>query len=373
MRFLTRVSIRNYKSIESCDVELGDLTFLVGPNGSGKSNFLDALAFVSDALRKTLREAVRDRGGPMDVFRRQSLPDTMSIRLDFALPDVGMGFYRVVLVGGPRQVGVLEEQCVIGSDEFHLIQGWHAGERSGPGPGSTAGLHLMFASGELVFKPVYDALAEMSFHNLAPDAMRIPHPPDAGDRLRRDAANAGSVIERLAIDDKPRLERIVQYLSAVVPGITDIATGPGGVPRFHHGEWFDANAMSDGTLRVLGILLALFNRGTESPLVAIEEPEIALHPGASEVLLDALREASEKKQLIVTTHSPDLLDLVNLDSETVLAVANSGHGSVIAPINRVNRDILREGLYSLGELLRDEQLKPDPTVTTSALSDLELP
>ena len=48
--FLTRVRIKNYKSIKACDVELGSLAFLVGPNGSGKSNFLDALRFVAEAL-----------------------------------------------------------------------------------------------------------------------------------------------------------------------------------------------------------------------------------------------------------------------------------------------------------------------------------
>ena len=61
--FLTRVRIKNYKSIKACDVELGSLTFLVGPNGSGKSNFLDALRFVADALRDSPEKALNDRVG----------------------------------------------------------------------------------------------------------------------------------------------------------------------------------------------------------------------------------------------------------------------------------------------------------------------
>jgi predicted ATPase len=67
---IRRVVIRNYKSIAACDVELGPLTFLVGPNGSGKSNFLDALRFVSDALRDTLEHALRIRGGIREVLRQ---------------------------------------------------------------------------------------------------------------------------------------------------------------------------------------------------------------------------------------------------------------------------------------------------------------
>ena len=70
--FLRRVGVRNYKSIESCDVALGALTVLVGRNGSGKSNFLDALRFVSDALRKSLDIAISDRGGVNEVRRRST-------------------------------------------------------------------------------------------------------------------------------------------------------------------------------------------------------------------------------------------------------------------------------------------------------------
>ena len=60
-RLLTRVLLRNYKSIAACDVSPAQLSFLVGPNGSGKSNFLDALRFVADALRFSIDHALRNR------------------------------------------------------------------------------------------------------------------------------------------------------------------------------------------------------------------------------------------------------------------------------------------------------------------------
>ena len=67
---LQRVMLKNDKSIEACNVELGPLAFLVGLNGSGKSNFIDALRFVADSLRATLDHALRDRGGINEVRRR---------------------------------------------------------------------------------------------------------------------------------------------------------------------------------------------------------------------------------------------------------------------------------------------------------------
>src|SRR5260370_34502868 len=72
--FLTRVVLRNYKSIASCDVRLGPLMFLVGPNAAGKSNFLDGLHFVNDALVRSLDHAFRERGGSRRVFHQPAGP-----------------------------------------------------------------------------------------------------------------------------------------------------------------------------------------------------------------------------------------------------------------------------------------------------------
>jgi len=85
--FLTRVVLKNYKSIAACDVRFGPLTFLVGPNGAGKGNFLDALRFVADSLRSSLEHALRDRGGINDVRRRSGgHPNHFGLRLYFLCP-----------------------------------------------------------------------------------------------------------------------------------------------------------------------------------------------------------------------------------------------------------------------------------------------
>jgi predicted ATPase len=78
-RCVTRLALRQYKSIEQCDIELSPLTILVGRNGAGKSNIVDALRFVADALRNTLEYAIRERGG-IDQVRRKSLGGLRPIR-----------------------------------------------------------------------------------------------------------------------------------------------------------------------------------------------------------------------------------------------------------------------------------------------------
>jgi len=85
--FISRVRIKNYKSIASCDVRLGPLTILGGLNGLGKSNFLDALAFMTRALATTVEEATDERGGLDEILRR--VPDqarSFSIGIEAGMP-----------------------------------------------------------------------------------------------------------------------------------------------------------------------------------------------------------------------------------------------------------------------------------------------
>src|SRR5712675_808775 len=113
MSFIRRVTLRNYKSIASCKVELQRLTFLVGPNGSGKSNFLDSLRFTSDALRTSLEHALRERGTIREVRRRSGgHPNHFAVRLDFDLPGGGSGHFSFRIGAKPSGgFEVQNEEC----------------------------------------------------------------------------------------------------------------------------------------------------------------------------------------------------------------------------------------------------------------------
>lgn len=159
--------------------------------------------------------------------------------------------------------------------------------------------------------------------------------------------------------------------ASVVPGIRGVrsfAVGPKETLEFRQltrgasEPWtFFASNMSDGTLRALGVLVALFqtdSSGRRRPLVAIEEPELALHPAAAGVLLDSLRDAATQTQVLVTSHSPDLLDDEELPSESVLAVVASDGVTRVGPLDEAGRTAMLDRLYTAGELLRLDQHLP---------------
>jgi len=388
--FLTRVIVRNYKSIAACDVVLGPLNFLVGPNGSGKSNFLDTLRFVTDALRTSLDHALRDRGGIKEVRRRSGgHPTHFVLRLGFKLPTGESGHYAFRV--GARQPGgyeVQNEECVVESDmlpggkAFFEVRGGEVVKTSVKfAPAATTDrLYLVNASGLDEFRPIYEALSRMGFYSLNPDQMRDLQSPDAGELLTRDGGNLASVLAYLDSQNKPAKKRIEDYLGKVVPGVRGVdakVLGPKETIEFRQvvagseAPWrFLAANMSDGTLRALGILVALFQSSNGSrrrvPLVGIEEPEVALHPAAAGVLLDSLRDASTHTQIVVTSHSPDLLDDAKLDTNSILAVGSEDGTTQIGHLDEAGRSALHDHLYTAGELLRLNQLAPDPAAVKDA-------
>ncbi len=380
--FLTRVKLANYKSIKSCELAMQPLMFLVGPNGSGKSNFLDALRFVSDSLDHSLDHALRERGGVQEVRRRSGgHPTHFSIELTFQLPRGGSGSFRF-RVGARPQGGfeLQEEACKfwdgqLPGGEFHYLveKGVLIESSMSVAPPVAADrLYLSNAAGLPGFREVYDALTHMGFYNLNPDRMRDLQSPDSAPLLLRDGRNLTSVLGRMSQEDPDARERIEEILSVVAPGILGVDVrhfGPKETLEFRQrvagakDPWrFYAAGMSDGTVRALGVLVALFQPGTVArgrpTLIGIEEPEVALHPAALGALMDGLREAALSTQVMVTSHSPELLDFWDGDPDALCAVRSVEGVSHVAPIDRASRMALRDDLYRPGELLRQNQFIP---------------
>ncbi len=213
---------------------------------------------------------------------------------------------------------------------------------------------------------------EGNFYNIFPNILRQPQKPSTEKILTDDGSNFATILRKMR-KEKKYFADLLAALNRVVDGVGDIRVGEAGgylITELRHtdfGEkpsktgkppWFSLAQESDGTLRMLGMLVALYQSQPRHTLVALEEPENALHPGALAVLSDVLREATRRHQILVTTQSPDLISRFNVDELRV--VERQGSGTQIGTIDEGQRKFIEEQLFSSGDLLRIEGLRCEP-------------
>ena len=372
---IREVHIRNYKSIGQATVAMGGLTILVGANGAGKSNFLDAMAFVSDCLTDSVELAFKSRGGLASVRRRSGgHPTHIGIRIvaDLGPHKVADYSFEIAAEKG-EQFSVARERCHVeefmGPAHFFEVERGHFKTPiEGIRPSVALDrLALFAASATPEFRPVYDFLTGMRFYSIVPSELRKLQPPDAGEVLRADGANAAAVLKRIKSDNPDRYRRINSLLAAAVSGIQSAdhkSVRQWETVEFRqdvgqkHPWTFDAMNVSDGTLRLLGLLVAIYQPG-RATVLGIEEPEATVHPAVTEQILEVLVDAARFRQVVVTTHSPDLLDFPDLQDDQLRVVTNPQNTTVIADLADTSRRAIREHLYTTGELMRAGELEGD--------------
>jgi predicted ATPase len=369
-----RLRLTNFLSYRDATVELGDLVALVGPNASGKSNAVAAVKMLRDIPLIGLPAALSRRGG-FDQIRHRSHghPYDPAIRIEFTMaPDAPPSFYEIRLrtIGGKRyeikeesgEVHVQNGRCVFrnaggffsAEDKLYLP----GGSKGKPVPSGQSAVTLSMSTGASVVNSV---LSDLQPVEINPAAVADLQDPSSTRTFEPDGSNTASVYDELSAADRRRL---VDELAAVVPGVQRIDVrrfadkmtlafrqdAGGGRTRE-----FLARYMSDGTLRAFGILLAL-QQPKRPGLLVVEEPEVAIHLGALQTMVDILHEHSDSTQVLLTTHSADIVDTLDIDALRV--VWNDGAESHVAPVAAHTRDTVRRGLITPGELLRVDSLDP---------------
>jgi predicted ATPase len=177
------------------------------------------------------------------------------------------------------------------------------------------------------------------------------------------------VLQALARKYGSDLGRLCEILETIIPGTMNVRPVKHGkklslefTQQWGEGKGkqikFEAFVMSDGTLRALGILGALFQKPVPT-LIAIEEPESTIHPEALGTILDVIRMASATTQIVATTHSPELLDADWIEPENIRIVTWGEGVTRVLPLGAASVKALKEHLMGAGEQFRSNALRPD--------------
>jgi len=372
---IKQLVLKRFRSIPSERITFDNPTIFVGRNGSGKSNLVSAFSFLADAMASPL-QAVFDKAGGISTVRNRtsgrSYPLNLGLRVDFGRLNgkAASGFYAFE-VRALKNYGfsVVREQCSVGGAWFDRIGTKFTSNVGGMKPSlDPASLSLPLVGGEAKFAPVLRTLASMRVYSIEPGKLREMQEPDSGVSLKPDGGNVTSVLKEIERQSKDDFRRISNILATIVPNTKRVAVMKHGknLSLQFTQEWgekkrlnFDGFSMSDGTLRAIGLLAALFQRPVPS-LIAVEEPEATIHPGALESVLDLLRHASRQMQVMITTHSPDLLDGKWITDRHLRIVEWTEGATRVAPVSDATRKALQEHLMGAGELLRSNALEPAP-------------
>ena len=359
----------------SQELKLEPLNVLIGPNGSGKSNLIEAIGLLKAAPRD-LHAPIRDGGGVRDWIWRGDPPggiaqvevvltygESRALRYSLAFLEKGQRF-RV------NSEELRPEHPDSGTSDPHFSTDGEMAHVDFVDLGSENDEVRMWAkdirSDQSIFAqvrgPNYPQLTytaeqferirlfrEWSFGRLTP--ARVPQKADLPNEfLAEDGTNLGLVLNRLRRDPKSK-SQLLKALRDLYEGIDefDVFVEGGTVQIFlQEGNiTIPATRLSDGTLRYLG-LLAILCHPRPPPLVCIEEPELGLHPDIIPGLAELLREASQRCQLIVTTHSDILVDALSDTPESVV-VCEKENGQTT--MKRLDKQDLAGWLerYSLGD------------------------
>lgn len=356
-----RIVLRNWKNFQNVDVDLRDRVFLVGPNASGKSNFLDAFRFLRDTAKEggSLQEAIKDRGGIPKIrclYARRISDIEIEVYLSESMNSAPKWKYSLGITqekGGKRKPIIAHE--IVWKDNDVLLT--RPNKEDIEDPKRLTQTHLEQINANVDFREIADYLGSIQYMHLVPQLLRYPEafpgPEMPGDPFGR------RFLEKVAKTPKrireSRLKRIEEALQSIVPHLKHLSfeADETGNPHLEviYEHWRPKagkqreDQFSDGTLRLIGLFWSLLEGDS---LLLLEEPELSLNSSVVSILAPLIYRLQRQRgrQVILSTHSADLLSDKRIDGDEVLILKPEKEGTRVFPAssNREIRDLLEGGL-----------------------------
>lgn len=361
--YVCHVKLRNWKNFKEAEADLRLRTFVIGPNASGKSNLLDAFRFLRDVATDGLRKAVDDERGGVSMIRCLAATrySNIDIEMQLAERDQPIWTYRLSFNQDNNRRPVVREEVVKRHEKVITQRPNEADERD---PELLTQTALEQISANQDFREVAVFFKSISYQHLLPQVVHDPRSfsplPIQDDPFGRDF-----LLRLWRTPSKTRdsrLRKIAEALRHAVPQLTDLSvemddTGaPHLIGKYSHWRIHAAkqneSQFSDGTLRLLGLLWTIFEG--DGPLL-LEEPEISLHPEVVRQLPAIFhrinRNRKTPRQIIISTHSEEILRDPGIAPEEVLRLEPSAQGTLLRHADEADRQAMSAGLTAADVLM----------------------
>ncbi|MBI5361066.1 MAG: AAA family ATPase [Planctomycetes bacterium] len=409
--FIKRISVSNFKSFGNLDLELDNFNVLIGANSSGKSNFVQIFKFLKDIATAGINDAISMQGGSeyvrnvnIGASNNLSLKATCSPLTFFLFPMQKEKAYprlKIIEIRYEFAIKFTKRAFTITNDKLTLKLNYQKDRKLVDAgeliftiergmiksyftmPNIVANLKAEFSQFPVFFKAktipaqtllletpllssfflFYNPFNAISIYDLDPKLSKKAIPLGTRPQLAEDGSNLAVVLKNI-LSDKAKKRKLANLLKELLPHINDID-----VTKFAYksimfrikelyakNQYLPAFLLSDGTINITALIVALFFE--EDLLTIIEEPEKSIHPLLMSKAVDMLKEVSNKKQIIVTTHNPGLVKYAGIENLLFVSRNKKGFSTVSRPSEKediktfLKNDIGIDELYAQN-LLRD--------------------
>ena len=397
---IVKIKISNYRNFDDLSVRLNDFNLLVGANASGKSNFVQAFQFLRDIVNHGLEDAISRQGG-VEYLRNikiaKSLPllfqvvmrgdttwwwfpfdrDNFNVTIheidyEFSLKFGKKGYEYAVDRDRMTLTYSREDPAEKFSVSFFNRDGKLETESTDPDESALffAGMPIFRESSGaeektllieeplvgLNVQPALDWLSKIGIYDFDPKLPKRATPISGPSELTTDGSNLAIVLNKVLSDEESKrgflnLSRdLLPFLRGVdVEKVADKSIFFKLREKYAEKADLPAFLISDGTINMMALIIALYFQ--EKRLSIIEEPERNIHPHLISKVMTMFREASKKKQIIATTHNPEMVKQADL--EHILLVKRDGRGfsKITKPADSEQIRIFLENEMGLDDLL----------------------
>lgn len=347
---LSEITIKGYKSIKNLEnFQLNNLNILIGANGAGKSNFISVFRMLNLLLNQNLQRYTQDKGP--DNFLYFGRKNTENLYLEFIF---GRNKYNVTLIPTQENKLIIAQENIFFSGDRKLYK-----ESIGSNNlESNLSKMLEYANSKQVAYYVLDNIKRLKlyhFHDTS-DTAKMKGVCEANDNLilKEDAQNIAAYLKMLHNDYKEHYEQILAAIQDVAPFFGGFIFRDADNIQL---EWYDkkdpdtpfkAHILSDGTLRFICLATLLLQPFSIMPAtIIIDEPELGLHPYALKVLSEIIKRVAQRKQIIISSQSIELIN--HFTAEDIIVVDKEDNQSIFTRLDSENLQTWLES-YSLGEI-----------------------
>ena len=353
---LKKIKLHNWKNFQNCEVDLTERCFIIGANASGKSNFIDALRFLRDIAKQSggLQTAVEERGGITKIRCLAARTQTnVSITVELGDPNEEQNLWRYHLDFAHTGGGVIKNQVKIITEEVYSYHEkryilMRNNKTENEDEETLKYTHLEQATANRDFRELQAFFQNIEYLNVIPQLVRESSSVAAS--FSKEDYYGRNFLEKLAkMNEKTRnsyFRKINQSLKIAVPQLEELqfVKDKMGIPhleaRYVHwrakGSKQQEVQFSDGTLRLIGFLFALLD---SKGVILLEEPEINLHSSIisqiPEFISKIQRSKKSNSQILITTHSYDILSASGISSDEVLLLQNTPEGTTVKKVSDI--------------------------------------